>query len=735
MNPERIAAHHRSRVAYVYVRQSSLHQVRKHTESGRRQHDLGERAVALGWSKERVVVLDDDLGRSAARSQRRPGFERLVAEVALGRVGLVLALDVSRMSRGNRDWYHLLDVCAVTSTLIADAEGLYDPRTYDDRLLLGLKGTMSEAELHVMKQRLVESTRAKAKRGALRYRLPAGYVWDEAGRMVKTPDDEVRAVLAMIFERFQKLGSVHQVQGSLAEEGIRVPVSGARGTVRWSLPSYAHVHRVLTHPLFAGAYVYGRRRTEEVLDESQRPVKRQRSRGREDWHVLQRDHHEGYISWARYEAIQKQITANRRGRSKPGAPREGASLLQGLVLCGRCGRRMRVAYDGKRRLLRYVCVGARRQSGVPACQSFGAVRLERAVEALLIEALEPLGLEAMIEASANHAESARAERDLWQKKVERARYEVDLARRQYDAVDPANRLVARELERRWEMALKDLEAVRLEAEARMESLDQPLTAKEKAQLRRYGKDIRSLWEAPATRSQDRKRVVRCLIENVVVTLPEEDEKIRARVCWVGGEQTEVEVRRGRTGVHRNVAAAELIELVRSLAGEFSDAQIARILSRKGLRTPKDLAFTARRVLGLRRTHDIPGRPVSASRSADVYRADEAATRLGVSRHTVMRWIASGLLSATQATSGAPWRIRLTPADIERLTTGHAPKGWLGLRRTAHVLGVSQQTVLHRLQRGDLEGVRVKVGGRSAWRIRPPTTTYDDRPTLFEHQDT
>jgi len=359
------------------------------------------------------------------------------------------------------------------------------------------------------------------------------------------------------------------------------------------------------------------------------------------------------------------------------------------------------------------------------------VRLERAFEELLLEALEPVGVEAMIEAAAAHARSCEAERGRWEQKVERARYEADLARRQYDAVDPGNRLVGRELERRFEGALRGLEAAEAEARARIQALERPLAEEEQARLRTYAGNLAELWNAPTTRVQDKKRIVRCLVENVVVTVPEEGSRMKADVHWKGGEATTIEVPRGRSGVHRWVTDPELVALVRELAGEFSDEQIARILTRKGLRSAKDLPFTARRVTSLRGNHAIPGTASRKLGAEDVYTAEQAARILGVCHSTVIRWVEAGLLRGSQLTSGAPWRVRLTDADRRRLLAADAPQGWLPLKGAARALGVSQQTVLQRLQSGQLEGVRVRVGRRSGWRIRIPASACDQQPDLFE----
>jgi excisionase family DNA binding protein len=473
-----------------------------------------------------------------------------------------------------------------------------------------------------------------------------------------------------------------------------------------------------------------------VLDAEQRPVKRVRSRPPEEWHVLIRDHHEGYISWEEYERNQRQLAANRRS-SGPGPPREGWSLLQGLVLCGQCGRQMTVRYGNRHRTLSYECIGRRRQTGGAVCQSFGATRLERAVERLLLEALEPLGVEAMIEAAAAHARVSDAERVRWRQRVERASYETDLARRQYDKVDPANRLVASELERRWEQALRELEHIEAEAETHLSELEQPLTEAEQQRLRAYAGDLRALWEAPTTRAQEKKRIARCLIENVVVTAPDAATQIQATVHWVGGAVNAVDVARSQRGRNSCVAVPELIALVRDLAEEFTDDQIARILSRKGIKTPRGLPFTARRVTSMRGNRNLPGRGRAPLKGDDVYTVEQAAELLGVARSTVIRWIEVGLLRGTQRTSGAPWRVRVSDEDRQRLKTTEERDGWLPLKSAACALRVSQQTVLQRLKSGELEGVRVESGRRSAWRIRVPSSSCASNPdqtTLFDQKN-
>lgn len=731
MNGDQISPAHRARLAYVYIRQSSLQQVRHHTESQHRQRQLVQRAVALGWQDEQVVLIDEDLGQSAARCAQRSGFDKLIGEVAVGRVGMVLSLEASRISRTNRSWYHLLDICAVTDTLIADAEALYDPRAYDDRLLLGLKGTMSEAELYVMKQRLVAAVRSKAQRGEFRFALPPGYFWDEAARIQKTPDEQVRTTIELIFARFEQFGTIHTAFVSLAEEGIEIPVRDAAGErIRWQPATYEPLRRMLKNPIYAGAYVYGRRQVEEYLDAEQQPHKRMRERPDCDWHVLIKDHHEGYISWESFERNQRRIAGNQRGEAKAGAPREGTSLLQGLVLCARCGRPMKVNYTGSR-CLRYVCTQPQRQGTRPVCQAFGATRLEQAFEQLVLEALAPLGMQAMLEAEAAHRQASEAQRTVWQQRVERAAYEADLARRHYEAVDPANRLVARELERRWEQALQSSDVLEREMQAKQQALERALSVEEKARLRQFAEDLPSLWHAPSTRVQDKKRLIRCLVEQIVVRVPDDEATLQAQIHWVGGELTAIALPKGRSGVHRYATDPEVVELVRRLAEEFSDEQIARILHRKGLKTSKGLAFSTHRVTNLRSTHKIPGRTRAQLQDEYVYTVEQSAERLGISRRTVVHWIELGLLKGSQVTPGAPWRVELTEADCRRLRAGDAPEGWLSLKAAAQALGVSQQSVVKKLNAGELEAIRVPVGARTAWRIRPDSECYENQPTLFD----
>jgi len=729
MNREGITEKQRGRLAMVYIRQSSPRQVIHHGESQRRQRNFVQRAMELGWPADRIRVIDEDLGKSGSRSGERIGFEQMVAMAALEKIGIILALEVSRLARSNRDWYHLLDVCSICGTLIADEEGLYNPALYNDRLLLGLKGTMSEAELHMIKQRLVEAMRAKAKRGELRRRLPAGFIWDEAGRIRKDADEQIVVAIEEVFRRFARMGSIHQTHLSLMEEERDLPVRHGKRLV-WRRPTSGDIQRMLENPVYAGAYVYGRRQVEEKLDESLKPKKRMKEVAQNQWHALLKDHHEGFISWEQFERNLSRIASNRRAGVGPGAPREGEGLLQGLVLCGRCGRRMRIAYGKGSQTTRYSCAQARKQTGAQVCQSFGARRLERAVEGLLLECLSPLGVEAMLKAAELYEQDIEAERTHWSQKVERARYEAHLTRRQYDAVDPENRLVARELERRFEEALRVQQKVESEAQQELSGLEEPLSGVQQQRLRFYAENLPALWDAPTSRAQDRKRIARCLIEAVTVTAPRDAATLTARLHWKGGEVTTIELPKGKSGIHRYVSPPELVELIRTLSAEFSDEQIARILYRKRLKTPKGHAFMVYHVANVRHRHGIPAGPRVPVSGPEVYTAQKAAELLRVTHSTVIRWVEAGLLRGSQLTRDAPWRIVVTEADIAKLKPTDVDSSWVPLKGAAAVLGLSQQGVLQKLNSGELKGVRVRNGRRVSWRIHLPERTYDDQPVLF-----
>jgi DNA invertase Pin-like site-specific DNA recombinase len=717
---------HRRREAWVYVRQSTMTQVREHTESLARQYELVDRAVALGWQRDRVRVVDEDLGRSGADASARTGFQQLVAAVGLGRVGMVLGIEVSRLARRNSDWYHLLDLCALTDTLIADADGLYHPGDYNDRLVLGLKGTMSEAELHLLRSRLDAGLRHKAARGELRQLLPVGLDYDADGRVVLSRDEAVRESIAVVFTRFGELGSARQVLLSLRADGLLLPrrAAGAR-QVRWAEATYPAVHHFLTNPAYAGAFVFGRRKVARHLDEAGRIVAREHELPREEWEVVIPDHHPGYLSWQAYLGNQQRLRANWRApRGEGGGPaREGAALLQGRVVCARCGRRMLIGYSGAGSKPRYLCVqGLRLYGSARRCQSVSGLRLDAAVVAEVFALLEPAAMAAtaaaLAEAETHHARRLRA----FELAVERARFDADRARRQFDAVEPENRLVARSLECEWESRLAALRRAEADLAAQRARRPDMLTADELAWLSRAGADLRAVFDAPTTTARERKQLLRLLVTEVVIDVDDAARQVHGRILWEGGATTAIDFALPRRGVDSALRTdADVLDRIRRLAAHYDDATIARLLARAHVPTATGLPFTKDRVYGLRRHHDIPGPEETVTpdgHDEQVVTIAEAEALLGASRATLYRWLACGFIPGEQDAPGAPWRIRVDDT-LRRRITGAAPDGWVGLAEAARRLGVARQTVLDRIRRGELAAVHVNRGQRKGLAIGLP----------------
>ncbi|MGE5636532.1 MAG: recombinase family protein [Nocardioidaceae bacterium] len=723
---------HLARKAYVYVRQSTLAQVESNTESLERQYELAERAVALGWGAGEVVVVDSDLGRSARHTEGRDGFQQVVADVGLGKVGIVLGIEVSRLARRNADWYQLLDLCALTDTLIADADGVYHPALHNDRLVLGLKGTMSEAELHVLRSRLRGGILHKAAKGELRLPLPAGYEHDDQGRVRITPDEAVADAIATVFAYFEQLASARQVMLRLLEEGRRLPrrATGER-QVRWARPTYKAIHEILTNPCYAGAYAFGRKRTERRV-EAGVMIERQRRAARERWLVCLQDHHPGYISFDAYEANQQRLRANwrpPRGQGG-GAAREGRALLQGLIRCGRCGRMMQVGYTGPSLVPRYACSRGAQLYGGERCQTVGGQRIERVVLDALFEALRPAAIEATLRAIEQATDDHHARVRSVELELERAQIHAQRAGRQFDACEPENRLVARTLELEWEQRLTEVRRVEHAVAQVRARRPEPLTDDEIAWCRRAGADLRHVFEAPATSHRERKQLLRAVIAEVAVTVDREQHQAALRIFWEGGAITDHNVALPRTGSHTRATDQDTIALVRRLAEHHPDAQIAAILARQGRLTGHGNPFTAARVHALRAYHKIPAAPAvrASAHDRDMVTVAAAADALGVSTATVHRWLREGFIAGEQITPGAPWQIRLT-AELRARVREHTPDGWLPLADAATALGVARQTVLHKVQRGELAAVYVRRGKRKGLRIQ----VAGDQPGLFDNQ--
>ncbi|WP_239396897.1 recombinase family protein [Frankia sp. CiP3] len=734
----KITASQLRRGAVVYLRQSTLAQVERNRESTARQYSLVERAVTLGWPRARVSVIDADLGVSGASTAGRSGFAELTRQVALGDVGIVLALEVSRLARNNSDWYRLLDLAGMTDTLIADADGVYHPGMFNDRMLLGLKGTMSEAELHTLRARLNGGIRNKAARGELRRPLPVGLVWAEGeGEIRRHPDEAVTGVISATFRRFGEVGSVRKVWLWLREENLTLPLqrngyatAAGQGTeVAWVEPTYHAVHTILTHPAYAGAYVYGRTRKHTYLGQDGTVRTRHKAVPRGEWEILIRDHHEGYIDWDTYETNLAKIGKNiRPAAHQPGtgAVREGCALLQGLATCGTCGRKLTVFYQGPTKATPgYYCQGpATIVDGRGARHlHIGGVALDTAIADAFLTALAPKALTACLTAAEHLENTHDTALDQHRRQVERARYDASRAERRYQAVDPDNRLVARGLEAAWEKALTELAAAEAELARREQTRPRALTDTERAGIRALGDNLHQIWDAPTTTDRDRKQLLRTLIDDVKVTVVRDDDAGHTDLLirWKGGALTELTVagRRRQPAIRTD---EDTIDLIRRLAVHYPDATIAGILNRQGRRTARGLTFTATRVQSLRFHHTIPcHQPDPDQPRGELLTIADAAKELGIAASTLHRWLGDGFVAGEQDTPGAPWRIRMTD-QLRNLFVDDAPEGWLAMLEATLALGVSRQTVMQRVKRGELKAVHVRTGRRKGLRIQVPTPT-------------
>jgi len=658
----KITADHLARRACVYVRQSTPGQVQHNLESQRRQYALEDRARTLGWKD--VDVIDDDLGISGSGT-RRPGFERLLRALCEGQIGAVFSIEASRLARNGRDWHTLLEFCSVAGALLIDAEAVYDPTLTNDRLLLGMKGTISEMEVASFRERAQAAILQKAQRGALVRRVPIGYVKGSDDRIEKDPDVRVRSTIDLIFRKFAELSSVRQVFFWLDRQHIQLPVAQGSEEVReivWQPARYHAVLSVLKNPLYAGAYAYGRSKTIVRLDAGQKRIRRQVRRRREDWAVLILDHHEGYIDWDIYQNNQTMIAHNdnARGSAVRGPIRQGEALLAGLLRCGHCGARLLAQYPSPR-VIRYQCSGYLLNRDRACCVMFGGLRADRSVVEQLMQSLAPLAIEAAMEAieSQQGASDDRTEQKALA--LEHARYEVTRARRQYDVVDPENRLVAAELERRWNQALTTAAQLEAECVTLEQGRQRPLTDTQKRDLLSFARDLPGLWDDPQGLPEHKKRLLRIALKEIIATC--EGETIRLVLHWQGGDHTQVEFQKIRTGRHRFVTDDDLVEIVRILARIEPDVRIASILNRNQRRTAHGQNWTAKRICSLRNNHEIPVYREGERQSRGEVSVSEGATALGVTPTTVLRLIRLKQLPATHACVGAPWILR--SADVER----------------------------------------------------------------------
>jgi DNA invertase Pin-like site-specific DNA recombinase len=668
MNPK-LTTERLSQRAMVYIRQSSPGQVLHNQESQRRQYGLVEQAREFGFRD--IVVIDDDLGRTGSGLIDRPGFQRLVTEVCSGDVGAVFCIEASRLARNGRDWHHLIELCGLTGAVVIDPDGVYDPTLTNDRLLLGMKGEMAAFELSLLRQRSLEAIRQKARRGELRFPLPVGLRWTPSGKIEMDPDRRIQQALHLTFRKMTELGSVRQVQLWFHRENVSLPAclqdEGKRRLV-WKLPVYGRILAILTNPLYAGAYAFGQRETRTRIVEGRARKTEGHAKPLSEWTVLIQDHHPGYISWEQYERNQAMIAANAHMKShmESKAGRGGRALLGGLLRCRRCGRILKVDYTGQGRRGRYRCWGAQMQRGEDYCISFGAWRPDQAVGQEVLEAIGGNAVEAALEAAEEIREQRDARRRAAEMELEQAYYEARLSERRYEAVDPEQRLVAAELEARWNAALQKVRDLERKLQA-LASDPQSASIPSKEVLLSLAQDLPAVWNAPSTKMKLKQRIVRILIREIVVDIDKEKHEIIMLIHWAGGRHSELRIKKNAVGQHRYCTKLEAVEVVRRMAGQFSDEQIACTLNRLGMRTGAGNTWNEGRVYSLRHHHQLPA--YDAGRTpASVLTLDQAAARLGVNPYVVRRLIEAQTIAATQVVPGAPWQIPAEAVESEAILT-------------------------------------------------------------------
>lgn len=665
----KITSEHLCRGAVVYIRQSTPAQVLENTESQRRQYELVEAAGAAGFAS--VTVIDDDLGRSGSGAAERPGFQKLAAAVCAGSVGAVFCIEASRLARNGRDWHHLIDLCALAGALVIDPDGVYDPRLINDRLLLGLKGTMSEYELSLLRQRGLAARDAKAGRGELRFTLPPGYCWSEGGRIEIDPDERVAGAIRLVFEKFRELGSCRQVYLWFLHSGLSLPVVrrnlGARH-IEWRPAAYHTVHQVLKSPIYAGAYAFGRTRAVTRIVDGRARKTDGHKRAMADWGVLLRDNHEGYITWERFEENQRIIleNAHMKKRTSRKSARGGRALLSGLARCGCCGRMMRVFYGGRAgNPYRYQCRGGSNDPGL--CNGVGGMRTDRAVVAQILEAVSPHAIEAALRAAEQVEQAAVEQRHALERELEETRYDASLAARRYELVDPAKRHVARELEARWNAALERVEQI----EQQLAGLDAERASRpriDQAALMDLAQDLPAVWNAPTTTRGTKQRLIRVLVEEVVIGQDDETNEAVVTIHWVGGRHSEARVARRRTDPYPPGGRPNPVDVMRKLGGHWSDRQLAVTMNRMRCRSDDGGTWTTVRVRELRERLGIAAFDPAAA-DAKTISADETAHRLGISIGSVHRLIREGKLPATQMMPWAPWKVPVEALESEAVQIG------------------------------------------------------------------
>lgn len=729
----KITTRHLSRQVLIYVRQSSPTQVHRHPESARRQYALAERAQHLGWAPDQITIIDDDQGKTGAGSavaHEREGFGRLVSAVGLGEVGLILALEVARLARNSAEWYRLLELAALAGVLIADEATVYDPRAFNDRLLLGLRGTISEVELHCIQERLHGARMSKARRGEFPLELPVGYVRDREGRIEFDPDQAVQGAIRTIFAQFEVVGTASGVLQFFREHGLTVPRRRwggiDHGRLVWAKPTYQAIHLILTNPAYAGAYVYGRRRQESSVAGLGSSGPRRRF-AIEEADVVLRDHHPAYLSWERYLTNRKILRDNsRQFTPSPGAPLKGIALLQGIVYCGRCGCRMLPHYSLSSPT--YLCNTRKKRYGEPICQSLTINHVDQAISDAFLAVIRPAELDAVLAWSEEvDREQAQVERQ-WQLRLEGARYDAERARRQYDLCEPENRLVARELEHRWNEQLRAVAELEEEYRREQDRGLTPLSPEETDLVRSLVGDLPTLWHAAATSMEERKRLLRCVIREVVLT---RDDAAKAapgittiRIGWRSGAWSEFTVSRPGSGDHARTAEA-VVERIRTLAQHHPDDRVSEMLNAEGLTTRMGFSWTSERVRRTRAYHGIPTAcPVmpqnTQPRGDGLISVRAAAERLGVVPTSFTHWCKWGYVQTAQRGPGSPLWLRLTEEDFARLdgTLGDQGYGQWTLRQAMQAFGLTREEIWERARLGDFIAYRAHVGDHWEWRLSP-----------------
>ncbi len=681
LNTHKIRPEHRERQALIYVRQSTLIQVRENTGSTARQYDLVQRALDLGWPREQILVVDQDQGRSGTSASGRDGFQFVVAQVGLRHAGAVLSLEASRLARSCSDWYRLIEICALTDTLVVDEEGVYDPGQYNDRLLLGFKGTMSEAELHWLRSRLLGGKLKKAQQGKLRFRLPTGLVYDPAGEVIFDPDEQVQQAVRLVFDLFDELGSALAVVKHFSDHQLLFPTrlwGGVRdGELLWRPLGHGRVLAMLHNPAYAGTYVYGRTKTRTHILPGEAPRLKGRTHQiqREDWPIVLHDVYPAYITWDQFLRNQQRLDDNRTSHpeDRRGAVREGAALLQGIVVCGRCGRRMTIRYLHNGATPCYTCCEMHKRFAGKTCQTIRGDDIDAAVTQTFLEAMQPAQLEVSMAALEQIEARARQIDRQWQLRIERAQYEADLARRRFLAVEPENRLVARSLEGDWNEKLAEIQRLEREYIALPKPTARLARPEERERILALAQDLPTIWHAPTTSHAERKQLLRFLVRDVTLTGKETTFHIGIR--WQTEALTELDIPRRKRACDQRRTASAVVNRIRELAPQHPDNQIAQLLNQEQLAPGASDSFTESKVRWIRYAYDIPtgcpARPSACARPDGQrgdgrYSAQAAAELLNVSVSTIADWCKSGRLDGTQAMRGSPWWIKLTPERIAAL---------------------------------------------------------------------